>query len=145
LQDEIPGKVSNVQYESRTEFGFIVPALGGDQYLICRIPEGSRWAGLWDFPRFTEGNAATAQAASASLSNRLGITIRPRQHITTIKHAVTRYRITLEVHLAEPVAALDVTLPRDQFRFASAESMNDVPLSVTGRKIAKWIAQKKLT
>jgi A/G-specific adenine glycosylase len=142
LQDKIPGKVSNTQYESRTEFGFIVPNQNGDRFLICRVPDGSRWAGLWDFPRCTDGNAATALVAAASLSHQLGIKLRPCQHITTIRHAVTRYRITLEVHLADSVTPSDVTLPGDQFCFASSDSMNDVPLSVTGRKIATWLAKR---
>jgi A/G-specific adenine glycosylase len=141
LQDEIPGKVSNMQYESRTEFGFIVPGFNSDRFLICRVPDGNRWAGLWDFPRCTDGDAATPIAAADAISRTLGVKIHPTRHITTIKHAVTRYRITLQVHLADPVAPSDVTLPGDSFRFATSESMNDVPLSVTGRKIAKWIAE----
>lgn len=142
LQHEIPGKVSNMQYEPRTEFGFVVPGIASDRFLICRVPDGSRWAGLWDFPRCTDGNAATPNTAAAAISRQLGAMIRPTQHVTTIKHAVTRYRITLQVHLAEPVAPHDVTLPNDAFRFATSEHLNDVPLSVTGRKIAQWIAEK---
>jgi len=142
LQHEIPGKVSKMQYESRTEFGFIVRGIDSDRFLICRVPDGSRWAGLWDFPRCTDGNAGTPLAAAEAISRQLGVKIRPTEHITTIKHAVTRYRITLQVHLADPVAPSDVTLPNDAFRFATGESLHEVPLSVTGRKIAKWIAQR---
>ncbi|HBJ37351.1 MAG TPA: A/G-specific adenine glycosylase [Planctomycetaceae bacterium] len=143
LQDEIPGKVSKVQYESRTEYGFVVPVIDSDRFLICRVPDGNRWAGLWDFPRCTDPNATTPTAAASALSHQLGIKIRPRRLITTIKHAVTRYRITLQVHLAEPVALSDITLPSDAFRFVTSEHITDVPLSVTGRQIAQWIAEEK--
>lgn len=143
LQDEIPGKVTNMQYESRTEYGFVVPAIDSDGFLVCRVPDGNRWAGLWDFPRCTDGNATTPTAAAAAISRQLGIEIRPAQHITTIKHAVTRYRITLQVHRADPVAPADVTLPSDTFRFSTSAAMNDLPLSVTGRKIAQWVAKNR--
>lgn len=143
LQGEIPGKVTNMQYESRTEYGFVVPAADSDRFLVCRVPDGNRWAGLWDFPRCTDGNATTPNAAASALSHQLGIQIRPTKKVATIKHAVTRYRITLQVHLADPVAPSDITLAGDTFGFLTSEAMGDLPLSVTGRKIAQWIADKR--
>jgi A/G-specific adenine glycosylase len=142
LQDEIPGKVSNLQYQSRTEFGFIVPEAASDRFLICRVPDGGRWAGLWDFPRCTDGNVSSPAAAAASLQNQLGFLIRPQDQVKTIKHAVTRYRITLQVHRADPIQPSEVALPSDAFRFVSSDAMDAIPLSVTGRKIAKWIAEQ---
>src|SRR5690606_35822783 len=98
LQDVIPGKVKMVDYQAKQEFAFAVPMLGSDAMLLCRVPPGQRWAGLWDFPRWTEGGTQTVQQAAAALSQRLGSELRPvipLAPLATIKHAVTRYRITL--------------------------------------------------
>jgi A/G-specific adenine glycosylase len=142
LQNEIPGKVSNLQYQARTEFGFIVPEAASDRFLVCRVPDGGRWAGLWDFPRCTDSDIHSPTSAAASLRKQLGFLIRPQEQVKTIKHAVTRYRITLHVHRADPIQPTDVALPSDSYRFVSSNSIDQIPLSVTGRKIAKWIAEQ---
>jgi A/G-specific adenine glycosylase len=135
LQDQIPGKVTRMEYESRQEFGFVVPVVGSDRFLLCRVPAGERWAGLWDFPRSTDGNVDLAAAARA-VSRRIGVDVRPTDRLTTIKHAVTRYRITLQVHRAEPIHPAAIGLAPDDFRLLSIAHVGDLPLSVTGRKIA---------
>lgn len=138
LQDQIPGKVTRVAYESRQEFGFVVPVVGSDRLLLCRVPAGERWAGLWDFPRFTEGNV-DLQAAALAVSRRIGAEVRPTDRLTTIKHAVTRYRITLQVHRAEPIDPAAIGLAHDDFRLLSIAHVGELPLSVTGRKIAELL------
>jgi hypothetical protein len=64
-----------------------------------------------------------------------------------IKHAVTRYRINLEVHDAQPIAAADVAmistdngagnLGAGALRIVPLDRLADLPLSTTGRKIAR--------
>jgi hypothetical protein len=74
-----------------------------------------------------------------------------------IKHAVTRYRINLEVHDAQPIAAADVAiistdngagdsgagdsgdwdLGAGVLRIVPLDRLADLPLSTTGRKIAR--------
>jgi hypothetical protein len=69
-----------------------------------------------------------------------------------IKHAVTRYRIHLEVHDAQPIAAADVAMISTDngagnngagdggagaLRIVPLDRLADLPLSTTGRKIAR--------
>jgi len=139
LQDVIPGKVKSLDYQARQEFALVVPIVGTAAVLLCRVPAGQRWAGLWDFPRWTQGDAQTIQQAAAGLSRRLGCEVRPvtpHQPLATLKHAVTRYRITLQVHRAAPIEAASIALPPDDFRLVLPGEFDTVPLSVTGRKIA---------
>lgn len=143
LQDEIPGKVKSLDYENRQEFAFVVPLRGSDAVLLCRVPAGQRWAGLWDFPRWTEGGGQTVQQAAAALSQRIGIDLHPLtplQPIATMKHAVTRYRITLQVHRTVPIDAAQTDLASADFRWLLPNQFGAVPLSVTGRKIATLLA-----
>ncbi len=144
LQGSIPGKVTRIEYEDRVEFAFLIPVEDHGGWLVCRVPAGQRWAGLWDFPRATDTRAKTARAAARDISRQLGFTPRPVQQLATIKHAVTKYRIRLEAHLTEPIAAAEIEMPRDHYDIRSAEQLVDLPLSVTGRKLVKSLHQLEL-
>lgn len=141
LQDQIPGKVTKLEYQSRREFAFVVPAVGGG-FLLARVPDGERWAGLWDFFRWTEGDVPHAAAAAAALTRRSGIDVRPTRPLMSIKHAVTRYRITLEVHLAHPIRPAEVSGNPERLRVVPREELTHWPLSTTGRKIARMLAEQ---
>jgi A/G-specific adenine glycosylase len=156
LQGEIPGKVKRIEYQSRDEYAFVVPVDQGG-VLMVQIPKGERWAGLWDVPRWTAGGTGGVESAAEGLSRRFGIDLRPRSLRMRIKHAVTRYRINLEVHDAQPIAAADVAiistdngagdsgagdsgdgdLGAGVLRIVPLDRLADLPLSTTGRKIAR--------
>lgn len=141
LQDQIPGKVTKIEYQSRREFAFVIPVDGGG-FLLARIPDGQRWAGLWDFFRWTDGDVPHAAAAAMALTRRSGIDVRPTRQLMTIQHAVTRYRITLEVHLADAVRPADVAGNPERLRVVAREELAHWPLNTTGRKIARMLTDQ---
>ncbi len=153
LQEKIPGKVSRVRYEDRTEFAMVIASRSGNQkqpkYLLRPLPEGGRWAGLWDFPRTIEASFESVTTATPHLSDLVGVSIWPGARLTTIRHAVTKYRISLHVHVAEigDQAAAEVRpwRPRRPWRFVSLSEMAQLPMSVTGRKIAELLACDRQT
>ncbi len=101
------------------------------------LADGGRWAGLWDFPRPTERQYDSVTAAAKWLSRQLDADVKPGRRLQTLKHAVTKYRISLHVHAAHLVSSeSDLTSP---WRFVSADEMTELPMSVTGRKIANLI------
>ncbi len=151
LQQEIPGKVTRMVYEDRTEFGIVVPiadagspgaapstakGIPKKRVLLLRVPEGERWAGLWDFPRSTQRTDSDIHAAARTLSHRLGVAIRPSERLAIIRHAVTRFRITLHVHLAESIDASNLRLSPDDYALVDWDALESWPLSATGRKMA---------
>ena len=149
-QGEIPGKITKTKYEDRTEFAFVIAGNSSDEnesanYLLRPLPEGGRWAGLWDFPRPTEAHFESAETAADWLSNELGVAVRPGTRLKTIKHAVTKYRITLHVHEAK--IRTSRRSPKPPWQWLGLSEINELPMSVTGRKIAKmfgWGAPKTL-
>lgn len=143
LQDTIPGKVTRMTYENRNEFAFVVPNAERRAWLVYQVPANERWAGLWDFPRATEGTAKTAEEAASVLSRRLGAVLQPEFRLKTIKHAVTRFRITLDVFQTQPVSSDELCPSASDYRFVDAEELCGLPLSVTGRKIAKMVAENR--
>ena len=148
LQQVIPGKISRVQYQDRTEYAMVVRHAGNPgsrsrgtrsaRYLVRVIPDGGRWAGLWDFPRTTDAVFPSAAAAASALSDEIGVAISPGKQIATIRHAVTRYRIKLHVH--DAVLSDTERIPPRPWRFASLQQMESFPMSVTGRQIVRLLS-----
>lgn len=134
LQPLIPGKVTKTQYESRSEFAAVVrdPA---DRLLVRQIPAGARFAGMWDFPKAGPPAANDADQFTRWLENELGGKIELGEIIQTIKHAVTKYRITLCVHAAR--WARDSADIPENYQFVTADQLADLPMSTTGRRLLR--------
>jgi A/G-specific adenine glycosylase len=119
----------------------------GGRVLLLQWPEGRRWAGLWDFPRFAVHGRSLADVDRELVENvrRLsGVTVRAGPRLTTLRHGVTRFRITLDCYAAEYLSgrrALD-HLPVRWLRPADLESY---PLSSTGRKLARLLSEDPTT
>lgn len=110
----------------------------GPCVLIRQCAEGERWAGLWDFPRFeidAEGPLFAADEIVAKVLDQTGVRCEPGPLIATLKHGVTRFRITLDCYGATAAAGR----VRKPARWAKPSELADLPLSVTGRKLAKLI------
>lgn len=152
LQSEIPGKLKRVQYVDRTEFALVISRQrhGVTQYLTRPLPDGGRWAGLWDFPRPTEIETKMVEGAADWLSKQLGTTVTAGVRIKTLRHAVTKYRILLHVHQAAIsadgfAAASQRAASQDErtsnWQWVTLDALRLLPMSVTGRKIADFLAQ----
>ncbi|WP_419189075.1 A/G-specific adenine glycosylase [Stieleria marina] len=146
LQVVIPGKVTKIKYEDRTEFALVVtkPTTTKNaepQFLMQPLPEGARWSGLWDFPRPTDQVFESVHGVGDWLAETLGRPIKTGLRLKTIRHAVTKYRISLHVHTAT-VAASRKKLPQP-WQFVSLSEMADLPMSVTGRQVCKFLHSDK--
>jgi A/G-specific adenine glycosylase len=149
VEEEIPGKVTRVLYEDRTEFAVVIvkPSSGCRKageitdrcYLVRPLPAGGRWAGLWDFPRTTDTSYASVNAAAKQLSAEVGVNIQPGIRLTKIRHAVTKYRISLHVHTGELLDTKQA--PGKPWRYVSLAEMAELPMSVTGRRIVKLLME----
>ncbi len=112
-------------------------------FLLIRRPEGVRWAGLWDFPRF-ELDDVSSKRQPAKLerlvAETFGLQVEVCEQLAQLKHSVTRYRITLECWRAELAGARDVA-SKLTFAWVAPKDFASYPLSVTGRKLADLIAR----
>jgi A/G-specific adenine glycosylase len=145
LVEQIPRPAKRTNYEEVREIAVIVRR--GKLVLVRQCQPGERWAGLWDFPRF----AGRAELASKHVAELTGIHVLLRQHLTTLKHGVTRFRITLECYEATPRlirnrgrrGTANATHQRDDWpgdvRWVLPSELATLPLSVTGRKLARLI------
>lgn len=111
------------------------------KWLVRQIPEGERWAGLWDFPRLKLGtlrNGIAPALSGLNLSGRLkeefGIEAELIDQLKRMKHTVTRYKIQLDLAVMEYASGkFSIAGPA---RWCKSEELQELPLPVTGRKIA---------
>jgi A/G-specific adenine glycosylase len=154
-QAVIPRLARRAEITDVTEASVAVRRNGS--YLLRRRTPGERWAGLWDFVRFelatpiptpipTPAPNSTPQSPAGDLShiadavNRLtGLRVDPGPQLAELKHSVTRYRITLKCFTAEAVSGTLRT--GEEWEWVKPAKFDGYPLSVTGRKFAKLLAE----
>jgi A/G-specific adenine glycosylase len=135
--DQVGPTTNRTSYTDRREAAVVVAK--DNRWLVRQCVAGERWAGLWDFPRF-EVEAPAPLFATSELQQKVatltGIECRVGGLLTSLKHGVTRYRIVLDCYRAEFVAGR----VRDA-RWVNAAQLEALPLSVTGRKLARLLVR----
>ena len=104
--------------------------------------DGERWAGLWDYPRFeveAAGPLLIERELVEKVRHQSGVEVRLRGLLDTIRHGVTRYRITLDCYLADYQAGRLCSTPARKLKWVAADEIDALPLSTTGRKIVQLL------
>lgn len=142
LQSRLPSPRKNVAFERIDEAAVVV--YHRRRVLIRQQSETQRWAGLWDFPRFRITPATGTPLEDqliAGVEQVAGIRVAPSHLLTTLRHGVTRYRITLHCHTARYVRRLSRPSGNGSQRWVSPEQLHAVPLHTTGRKICRLLLE----
>jgi A/G-specific adenine glycosylase len=141
VQNEIPKLAAKQTITAVREASIVVRKNG--QILVRRRGADERWAGMWDFPRFEilgEGPLFVRDEIITKLRTQTGITAKPGNLITTLKHGVTRYRITLDCYAAEYASGRAGA--EKATRWVRPTELSELPLSVTARKLANLLTAK---
>jgi len=140
LQAEIPRAARKLKLTDLYEAAVVVQKKG--QILLRQCAPGERWAGLWDFPRFeleSEGPPAVRDELVEKVNAQTGVSIEPGDTFQTIKHGVTRYRITLRCYQAHWTSGSVRSTAARPVRWVKQRELADYPLSTSGRKLAGLI------
>lgn len=140
LVETLPIKREKTKFEKVDEVAVVIPKSG--RVLLRHCQEGERWAGLWDFPRFAvkrKPNSKTHAAIEDQIAEMTGLQVALGDRLTTIKHGVTKYRITLHCFEATPTTAKQLLKRKRHLKWVSRKDLPDYPLSTTGRKISKLL------
>jgi A/G-specific adenine glycosylase len=140
MQDRIPRPKAKPKIEEVREAAVIVRRRG--RVLLIKRGDGGRWAGLWDFPRFPlDGEHPTAieKELIEGVRRLTGVEILPGTLLKTLRHGVTRFRITLDCFAAEYISETDRGSPA-QIRWVRPAELKKYPLSTTGRKMTQLIS-----
>ncbi len=148
LQSEIPISPPKRKFTTMRHVGALIRRVhvdGQPQYLMRRCATGEWWQGLWDFPRvdvtelftsaqFSHLNEQHLATIEQHFSRLLPFALRLEQRATTIRHAVTRYRIHLESYFAH-ADEFSHNDDADELRWTTFDQCNNLPLTSTARKI----------
>jgi A/G-specific adenine glycosylase len=140
VQDRIPRPKAKAKIEEVREAAVIVRRRG--RVLLIKRGDGGRWAGLWDFPRFpleAEHPAEIRKEIIDAVRRLTGVMIGPGELLKTIRHGVTRFRITLDCFAAEYVSETAAEFPVER-KWVRLGELEKYPLSTTGRKMAEMIS-----
>ena len=139
-QEQIPRTRVRPMVEAVREASVVVWYRG--KVFVRRRADGERWAGLWDFLRFPL-TARRGEALRTELARKVrqqsGLSIREPEKIATLKHGVTRFRITLDCYRAA-CRGTRITLPTGEWRWIEPDALEELPLSVTGRKLSRMLS-----
>jgi A/G-specific adenine glycosylase len=142
-QESIPCPPRKLKFETVREAAVVIHKRSA--ILVRQCGPRERWSGLWDFPRFAI-DAETTQHIQRELVEKVrdqtGITILPGGLLNTLKHGVTRFRITLECYEAQFAAGRIRTDRETPARWLTVDQLADLPLSTTGRKIARTLGKR---
>jgi A/G-specific adenine glycosylase len=142
IQESIPRSKSKPKIEEVREAAVVVRRRG--RVLLVKRGEGGRWAGLWDFPRFplqNEHPVASRKELIDGVRRIAGVSIAPGELVKTLRHGVTRFRITLECYAAEYVS--DAEKSPLETKWVRPGELDRYPLNTTGRKIANLFQTDK--
>lgn len=143
LQDRIPVSDKEKIIEIRHEIALIIQKNG--KYLLIQYPEEQRWGGLWDFPRHNVDIGTDIQKNAQLIEDfkrMTGYECRIQNHLTTIHHVVTRFKITLFVHFAEIIDKKNSS--EYLTKWLSQFQIHNIPLNSTARRIVSMLASKEL-
>ncbi len=143
-QASIPLSAKKVKFTDVNEAAIVVRKNG--KVLLRQCGQDERWAGLWDFPRFaleSEGPLFVRDELIVKVQEQTGITIAPGGLLKTIKHGVTRYRITLDCYEANYTSGKLKRTAGKTLRWCATKELSDLPLSSTGRTLGNFITQIK--
>jgi A/G-specific adenine glycosylase len=139
-QLEIPRPKAKRAIEAVRQAAVLIRRRG--RVLLLRWPEGGRFARLWDFPRFPIESDCPADVRRELAENVLaltGVVVAPDQHLKTITHGVTRFRITLDCYAATFLSNGKKVETALETRWLRPAELEAYPLSSTGRKLARLV------
>jgi A/G-specific adenine glycosylase len=137
LQEEIPPPAPAAAVE-RVEEAAVVVRRRGTVLLARRPAAAPRWAGMWEFPH----GPAAAGESHADVARRLpwelvGVEAELGAELLTIKHGVTRFRITLVCFEARHLKGEFRSEFYDEGIWLRPEQLHAYPVSAPQRRLAK--------
>jgi A/G-specific adenine glycosylase len=142
LQQELPCPAAKQRFVSVREAAVVIHKNG--QVLLRQCQPGQRWAGLWDFVRFEitgTSQREVREELQTKTHDMTGLVVEPGPLLATIKHGVTRFRITLACYTALHVSGR-INTRQTPLRWVRPGELSNYPLSTTGRKLANKIGEK---
>ncbi len=106
--------------------------------LLIQPTEAGRWAGLWQIPHAALAPETPGADRLADLLAEYGLSASAFCPVITVRHGITRYRITLQAYECRVTGEVATDLPT---RWASGEELAELPLPAPHRRVAAaWLS-----
>ena len=106
-----------------------------------RRPEGLM-GGMWEFPGGKiEANETVQDCIKREIREELAIEIEVEEHLITIDHAYTHFRVTLNVHHCCYLSGEPQPLVCDEIRWVTLEEINQFPFPEANTEIIRALPQ----
>ena len=106
------------------------------QILIDRRPAKGLLGGLWEFPGGKiEAGETVEDCIHREILEELGIEIAVDEHLITINHAYTHFRVTLTVHNCRYLTGEPQPLACDEIRWVSLDEIDQFPFPKANSQI----------
>ena len=111
----------------------------GEILIDRRRPEGLL-GGMWEFPggKVEPGESIEA-CIEREITEELAIAIQVGAHLTTVDHAYSHFRVTLNVHWCDYVSGEPQPIECDEIRWVKPEELNDYPFPKANEHIISAI------
>ena len=138
-QESIPTKAAAPAIENVREVAVVVRK--GQKVLLLLRPPTGRWANMWEFPHLSlDKEESHETAAGRVLRDLLGIKAAIGQELLTLRHSVTRFRISLLALEAKFQAGTVRTTYHKDARWLLPKELSSYPVSRPQRLLAQEIA-----
>jgi A/G-specific adenine glycosylase len=102
LQESIPARAAPPAATEVREAAVVIRR-GPDVLLVQRPESAPRWASIWEFPHGPLEDGEAHEDAPLRLARDLGLDVALGQELLTLRHGVTRFRITMACFEADYV------------------------------------------
>lgn len=146
-EDELPQRGPRTAFQQVHAAAVVVGHRNG--VLVLKRSSGGRWGGLWDFPRLEfpptpiADDAARRRWIQHQAAAAWGLRLELGACFATLRHAVTRYRITLDCFTARlarrPSGDYPWRTPEGEIQHATLPQLEQLAMTRTARRIAKLL------
>jgi A/G-specific adenine glycosylase len=141
LQEQIPMKSKPPQMTEVHESA-IVLRRGDEVFLVQRPETANRWANLWEFPHGPLTPAEThEQAAQRLILELTGMKAELGSELLTLRHGITRFRITMVCLEATYVSGLYRSPFYRHGEWVHPEQLVSFPVSAPQRRLARELTK----
>jgi A/G-specific adenine glycosylase len=142
LQDEIPGKANALPPVEVRESAVVVRR--GPRVLLAQRPAEGRWAEMWEFPHGPLVDGETHEQAALRLVTELtGLEAEVGDALGTLRHGVTRFRITLVGFEASYRRGRFLSEFYTRSAWVNPEQLAAYPVSTPQRRLARLVLEPR--
>lgn len=143
LADKLP--VRNAQPVVSNQYERAIIVLKGKRILLAHRPaHASRWANMWEFPTCSMSKPDThLRTVNQQCRQLTGYGVSRPTKLCSLQYGITRFRVTLDIVQARHQSGKAHQKHYQQLKWITLDQLQDFPLSVPQRRIAKRLLSKE--